>query len=80
MPDPAIADQPAASDPSGVLERFRELEEKVRQARPKDDLTPLRRAYDFAAERHRLQKRRSGEPFMVHPLEVAHFLADMRMD
>src|SRR5581483_8515356 len=34
----------------------------------------------FAAERHRLQKRRSGEPFMVHPLEVAHILADMRMD
>jgi guanosine-3',5'-bis(diphosphate) 3'-pyrophosphohydrolase len=79
-PDPAIAELSPASDSALVLKRFAELEEKVRQLRPKDDLGLLRRAYEFAAERHRLQKRRSGEPFMVHPLEVAHILADMRMD
>ncbi|MBI3668135.1 MAG: bifunctional (p)ppGpp synthetase/guanosine-3',5'-bis(diphosphate) 3'-pyrophosphohydrolase, partial [Acidobacteria bacterium] len=79
-PDPAIADPAAASESAAVLERFRELEEKVCQARPKDDLSLLRRAFEFASERHRLQKRKSGEPFMTHPVEVAHLLADMRMD
>ncbi|MBI3698511.1 MAG: bifunctional (p)ppGpp synthetase/guanosine-3',5'-bis(diphosphate) 3'-pyrophosphohydrolase [Acidobacteria bacterium] len=79
-PEPAIADPSTSDNPSVVLERFRDLEGKVRQTRPKEDLGLLRRAFDFAAERHRLQKRKSGEPFMVHPLEVAHTLADMRMD
>ena len=79
-PEPAIADPSTSADPSVVLERFRDLEEKIRQARPKEDLGLLRRAFDFAAQRHRLQKRKSGEPFMVHPLEVAHTLTDMRMD
>ncbi|HYM09995.1 MAG TPA: HD domain-containing protein, partial [Bryobacterales bacterium] len=77
--DPAIADL-SISEAAVVGARFQELEEKVRQARPKDDLTLLRRAFDFAAERHHLQKRKSGEPFLVHPLAVAHILADLRMD
>jgi guanosine-3',5'-bis(diphosphate) 3'-pyrophosphohydrolase len=79
-PDQAIAEQAASLDPAAILDRFHDLEEKVRQSRPKEDLSPLRRAFAFAAEKHRLQKRRSGEPFLVHPLEVAHILADMRMD
>ena len=73
-----IAEPPAASD--SILSRFRELEEKLQHNRPKDDLTLVRRAYDFAAERHGAQKRKSGEPFLAHPVEVAHTLADMRMD
>src|SRR5262249_61758877 len=40
----------------------------------------VRRAYEIAAERHRDQLRRSGEPYLTHLLEVAHILADMRMD
>src|SRR5579863_4455949 len=61
-------------------ELFRSLEEKVRNLRPKDDLTPLARAYRFSAERHSAQKRKSGEPYIMHPLAVAHILADMQMD
>ncbi len=75
-----ISDQSTPADLAVVLGRFRDLEEKIRQTRPKEDLGLLRRAFEFAAERHRLQKRQSGEPFLTHPLEVAHILADMRMD
>ena len=60
--------------------RFVELMDKLRRNRPGDDLELLRRAYDFAAEQHKTQTRLSGEPFLSHPVEVAHLLADMRLD
>ena len=60
--------------------RFVELMDKVRRNRPGDDLELLRRAFDFAAEQHKTQTRLSGEPFLSHPVEVAHLLADMRLD
>jgi guanosine-3',5'-bis(diphosphate) 3'-pyrophosphohydrolase len=60
--------------------RFAELLDKVRRNRPSDDLDHLRRAYDFAAEHHKAQIRRSGEPYLSHPVEVAHLLADMKLD
>jgi GTP pyrophosphokinase len=40
----------------------------------------LRRAFEYACERHSKQKRVSGEPYMAHPLVVAQILADMQMD
>jgi len=60
--------------------RFVELMDKVRKNRPGDDLELLRRAYDFAAEQHKTQTRLSGEPYLSHPVEVAHVLADMKLD
>src|SRR5215469_8650552 len=60
--------------------RFIELVEKVRQARPSSDVELLRRAFEFAAEQHRGQTRKSGDPYLSHPLEVAHILADMKLD
>src|SRR3984957_16611267 len=60
--------------------RFVELTDKVRRNRPGDDLELLRRAYDFAAEQHKTQTRLSGEPFLSYPVEVAHILADMKLD
>lgn len=60
--------------------RFSELTDKVHRNRPGDDLDLLRRAYEFAAEQHKTQTRRSGEPFLSHPLEVAHLLADIKLD
>src|SRR5579871_1622565 len=60
--------------------RFLELVEKVRQTRPASDIETLRRAFDFAAEQHRSQVRQSGDPYLSHPLEVAHILADMKLD
>ncbi len=61
-------------------ELFRSLEGKVRELRPKEDLKVLDLAYRFAAEAHKNQKRRSGEPYITHPLAVANILADMQMD
>jgi GTP pyrophosphokinase len=48
--------------------------------RPKDDFTQLEEAYRVASEAHKDQKRVSGEPYMVHPLNVTLILADMQMD
>ena len=66
--------------PAEVEYQYRTLEDKVRALRPKEDLTALERAYRFAAEHHRAQKRKSGEPYIIHPIAVAHILADMQMD
>jgi guanosine-3',5'-bis(diphosphate) 3'-pyrophosphohydrolase len=63
-----------------VEDLYRSLEAKVRELRPKEDLAVLERAYRFAAEHHRSQTRRSGDPYIVHPLHVAHILTDMQMD
>jgi len=60
--------------------RLAELLDKLKTNRPSDDPWLVRRAYDIAAERHRDQLRRSGDPYLTHLLEVAHILADMRMD
>jgi GTP diphosphokinase / guanosine-3',5'-bis(diphosphate) 3'-diphosphatase len=45
-----------------------------------DDLVQLRRAYEFADEAHKGQYRKSGEPYILHPIAVAEILADLRMD
>ena len=66
--------------PAEVQEQYRALEDKVRALRPKDDLAALERAYRFAAEHHKNQKRKSGEPYIIHPIAVARILADMQMD
>src|SRR5438034_3329122 len=72
---------PVAPEASVEVERlFTELEAKVREYRPKDDLAPLEKAYRFATAHHNRQLRDSGEPYMHHPFLVAHSLADMRMD
>src|ERR1700744_3692263 len=60
--------------------RLDELLEKLKKNRPSEDPWVVRRAYEIAAERHRDQVRNSGEPYLTHLLEVAHILADMRLD
>src|SRR6266849_4687312 len=60
--------------------RFEELLEKLRKNRPSEDPWMVRRAYEIATERHHDQFRSSGEPYLSHLLEVAHILADMRLD
>jgi len=60
--------------------RFDSLLDKVRSYSPEADLELLRRAYAFSALEHQGQVRHSGEPYLVHPLEVAHLLADMKLD
>lgn len=70
---------PAPADP--VLESlFQSLLEKFSQSHPGEDTGPLRAAYELALRMHAGQLRKSGEPYLVHPLEVAHILADMTTD
>ncbi len=59
---------------------FQELLASLKEARPKDDLSPVEKAYRFASQYHSGQMRASGEPYMSHPLAVAKILAGMRMD
>src|SRR5580765_2062851 len=60
--------------------RFEDLLEKVRAYSPDADVELLRKAYVFSAFEHRGQVRHSGEPYLIHPLAVADFLADMKLD
>lgn len=60
--------------------RIEDVIAKVELNRPNADIDLIRRAYLFSALHHRGQKRASGEPYLVHPLEVADILAGMRLD
>ena len=79
-PSRAVAPPPVADlevDPAGL---FRQLESRLRPARPDEDLLALRKAFDFALRCHRDQRRNSGEPYIVHPVQTAVILADMNLD
>ena len=73
METPAVSVEPTPPE-------LVELITQVREARPKDDLAPIEKAYFFAAQYHAGQLRSSGEPYMSHPTAVAAILAGMRMD
>jgi GTP diphosphokinase / guanosine-3',5'-bis(diphosphate) 3'-diphosphatase len=60
--------------------RFEEILDKVQTYNPQTDEELLRRAYVFSAKEHKGQVRRSGEPYLVHPLNVAAILADLKAD
>ena len=63
-----------------TVTRFRELLKRIRSYRPNDDLELIRRAYNYSLLHHTGQQRASGEPYLVHPLEVACVLAEMKLD
>ena len=60
--------------------RFEELLRRVQANRPTEDLSLIRRAWDFCVQHHKGQMRASGEPYIIHPLKVAEVLAEMKMD
>src|SRR5437764_167190 len=60
--------------------RFEDLIEKVRATNPDADVELLRRAYVFSAFEHKGQVRHSGQRYLVHALELADLLADMKLD
>src|ERR1051325_6914115 len=63
-----------------TLARFEQLLKQVAEARPNDDLSIIRRAFELSERYHAGQTRASGEPYLVHPIEVALVLAEMKMD
>jgi len=77
-PAAAPVETPAADSTPDA--QFEQLIAAFREARPKDDITPIRNAWEFASKYHAGQRRVSGEPYMSHPLAVARILVGMRLD
>jgi GTP pyrophosphokinase len=69
-----------AIDPQIIDRRFEALLKKVHANRPSEDITLIRKAWEFCVRHHEGQTRASGEPYIIHPLEVAEVLAEMKMD
>jgi GTP pyrophosphokinase len=59
---------------------FQTLLATVRANRPADDIEIIRKAWQFCLQQHQGQKRASGEPYVIHPLEVGQVLAELKMD
>ena len=61
-------------------ELYQELIERVQKYHPSDDISMIEKAYKIAYEAHKNQLRKSGEPYIIHPLNVASILASLEMD
>ncbi len=61
-------------------ELYRDLISRVQKYHPSDDTSLIEKAYNLAFEAHKEQRRKSGEPYIIHPLCVAIILADLEMD
>ena len=61
-------------------ELFRELISRVQKYHPSDDISNITKAYEVASKAHANQFRKSGEPYIVHPLNVAIILAELELD
>ncbi len=59
---------------------YGELVARINQYHPNDDISMIEKAYQIASEAHKEQKRKSGEPYIIHPLCVALILADLELD
>jgi len=77
--DAARAPEPS-SHQLPINERFEALLRHVQANRPSEDVTLIRKAWEFCVKHHEGQMRASGEPYIIHPLEVAEVLAEMKLD
>ena len=68
---------PAIEDQNVTIEEFFEYLQSYLDDK---QITLVKKAYEFAAKMHADQKRRSGEPYIIHPTQVAYILAQMKMD
>jgi guanosine-3',5'-bis(diphosphate) 3'-pyrophosphohydrolase len=63
-----------------IEQRFESLLRHVQANRPTEDVALVRKAWEFCVQHHAGQMRASGEPYIIHPLEVAEVLAEMKLD
>src|SRR5208282_1025139 len=63
-----------------IDQRFEALLRQVQANRPHEDISLIRKAWEFCVSHHKGQMRASGEPYIVHPLEVAEVLVEMKLD
>lgn len=59
---------------------YAKLVESIHRYHPSTNLSLVEKAYQIASDAHREQKRKSGEPYIIHPLSVAIILADLELD
>jgi guanosine-3',5'-bis(diphosphate) 3'-pyrophosphohydrolase len=87
----AVASSPTAVEPENPIalhsvhdgpigKRFEGLLKTVLANRPTEDVAPIQKAWEFCVRYHEGQLRASGEPYIIHPLEVAEVLAEMKLD
>src|SRR6202789_1956158 len=67
-------------DERSIDERFEALLHHAQANRPNEDISLIRKAWEFCVSHHKGQTRASGEPYIVHPLEVAEVLVEMKLD
>jgi GTP pyrophosphokinase len=67
-------------DQHAIDQRFEALLRRVQANRPTEDVSLIRKAWDFCVQHHQGQMRASGEPYVIHPLEVAEVLAEVKLD
>ncbi|MCD8068796.1 MAG: HD domain-containing protein, partial [Lachnospiraceae bacterium] len=61
-------------------ELYHDLIDRIRKYHPSDDISLIEKAYQVASDAHKDQFRKSGEPYIIHPLYVAIILADLELD
>ncbi len=74
----SVSALPANESP--ISKRFAGMLKTVLANRPTEDIAPIRKAWEFCVKYHDGQMRASGEPYIIHPLEVAEVLAEMKLD
>ena len=67
--------RPPTDEPS-IRERFEALLRQAQANRPNEDISLIRKAWEFCVSHHKGQTRASGEPYIVHPFEVAEVLVE----
>ena len=60
--------------------RLNDIVDRVQSIRPTANIELIQKAYVFTGKVHHGQLRESGEPYLIHPLNVSHILADWNMD
>jgi GTP pyrophosphokinase len=77
---PSRKPQPRPTDEHSIGQRFEALLKQAQANRPHEDISLIRKAWEFCVSHHKGQTRASGEPYIVHPLEVAEVLVEMKLD
>ena len=61
-------------------ERYEALEQHIRESNPAADLARIRAAFEYADKHHGSQLRKSGEPYIIHPIAVAEIITELELD
>jgi GTP diphosphokinase / guanosine-3',5'-bis(diphosphate) 3'-diphosphatase len=80
LPEAGLKTVRPVLDQATIDRRFESLLRQVQVNRPTEDVALIRKAWDFCVQHHKGQMRASGEPYVIHPLEVAEVLAEMKLD